>query len=124
MSQPIALPLFISVSATERRRSAGSKKVIKIEPALTLAVLKLSPFSTRSVAIHVSKRSSQRFSHRRTGRRRESEDLLRRTEAAQRLQGCDCLRRCGLATHAGRQPDFSVLRNSKLGCAACRAPAN
>src|SRR6266513_391782 len=47
----------------------------------------------------------------------ESEEFLRRIEAAQRLQGRDRLRSRRMAADAGRQPDFSVLRNSELGCA-------
>jgi hypothetical protein len=71
MSQRTALPLFISGSATKRRRFAGSKKVIKIERELTLAVLKLTPFLTHCAAIRVSKTLSQKFFRRRTDRRHE-----------------------------------------------------
>ncbi len=46
------------------------------------------------------------------------EKLFHRTEAAQRLQSCNCLRGRGVATDAGRESDFSVLRNSELGRAS------
>src|SRR5439155_24936108 len=50
-------------------------------------------------------------------------ELLCRTEATQRLQSCDCLQRRCMAANAGRQPDFSVLRNSELGGASCGVAA-
>ena len=50
---------------------------------------------------------------------RESEELLRRAEAAERLQGRRRLRGRRMATDAGRNAGFSVLRNSELGRASC-----
>src|SRR5260370_24170430 len=106
MSPHTALPLFISDSATKKRRSAGSKKVIKIAPALTLPILKLTPYSIHSAAIRVSKHSRKKLSPRKRLRPicgnlcHQYTELLRRTEAAQRLQGGDCQRRRGVAAHA------------------------
>src|SRR6266496_1403892 len=50
-------------------------------------------------------------------------ELLCRTEATQRLQGRDRLRSRRVATDAGRESDFSVLRNSELGRASCGVAA-
>src|SRR6266568_6119808 len=53
----------------------------------------------------------------------EFKELLRRTEATQRLQGRDRLRSCRVAADAGRESDFSILRNSELGRASCGVAA-
>src|SRR5262245_21266661 len=47
----------------------------------------------------------------------EPAQLLRRTQAAQRLQSRDRLRSRRMAAHADREPDFSVLRYPELGSA-------
>ena len=49
----------------------------------------------------------------------ESNEVFDRAEAAQRLQSRNRLRGDRVATDAGRESDFSVLRNSELGGAAC-----
>ena len=77
MSDRTALPLFISDSVTKKKRFAGSKKVIRIE-AMTFALLKLIHFSIHCAATRVSRRLWQKFLHRRTDRRREPEEILRR----------------------------------------------
>src|SRR6266849_2013323 len=118
MSQRTALPLFISDSVTRRRHSAGLKKVIRIAPVMTLFTLESNRCSTHCAAIRASRNLSEKFWRRRTDRRHESKELLRRAEAAQRLQGCDRLCSRGLAADAGRESDFSVLRNSELGRAS------
>ena len=48
--------------------------------------------------------------------------FLRRTEAAQRLQGCGRLRSCRMAADAGCQPDFPIFRNPQLGSAPRNSP--
>src|SRR5205809_8058841 len=54
----------------------------------------------------------------------EPEELLRRAETAERLQSCDRVRCRGVATDAGRESDFSVLRDSELGRASCGVAAH
>ena len=60
----------------------------------------------------VVQKVAERVSH-------EAWQLFRRAEAAQCLQSCDRLRGGGLATDSGRDPDFSVFRNSELGESGC-----
>src|SRR5438552_11223487 len=54
----------------------------------------------------------------------ESEEFLRRIEAAQRLQGRDRLRSRRMAADASRESDLSILRNSELGSATCGVAAH
>jgi gamma-glutamyltranspeptidase / glutathione hydrolase len=60
----------------------------------------LTALETASVGLAVVIRSYLQKSARETGR--ENVQLLLRVEAAQRLQGCDCLRRSGLAPYSIR----------------------
>ena len=57
-------------------------------------------------------------------KRRESEQLRLRTEAAECLQGGSCLRCRGVAADADRESDFSVFRNSQLGGAGGRSASD
>ena len=69
MSPCIALPLFISHSATNKRRFAGSNKAIKIAPALTLGRFELTTrFSIHCTAIQASKRSPRKLFQRANSR--------------------------------------------------------
>src|SRR5438094_7937669 len=64
--------------------------------------------SIRSGTIRASKNSAKR-------NQSEDRQLLRRIEAAQRLQGGGRLRDCRLAPRTSRDAGFSVFRNSQLG---------
>src|SRR5438046_9340256 len=54
----------------------------------------------------------------------ESEEFLRRIEAAQCLQGRDRLRSRRMPADASRGSDLSILRNSELGSATCGVAAH
>src|SRR6266516_439088 len=87
------------------------------------------PYFVRCVPIHGSRIScggwvSIQRKRLRGKINREPKELLRRAEATQRLQGRDRLRSCRVAADAGREPDFSVLRNSELGGAPCGVAAH
>src|SRR2546428_8692634 len=72
----------------------------------------------RCTAIPVSKRSRRRLFRRANSERRQFQNeltqLLRRAEAAQRLQDCRRLRRNRLVTRSNRNASLSVFRNSEL----------
>src|SRR5206468_10452854 len=53
----------------------------------------------------------------------EPAQLLRGVKTAQRLQSRDRLRSRRMASDAGRESDFSVLRNSELGRTSCGVAA-
>src|ERR1700730_13378105 len=53
-----------------------------------------------------------------------SEELLRRAEAPQCLQGRGALCRRGVAAHPSRDAGLSFFRDSELGRAPCRVAAN
>src|SRR2546422_6231522 len=108
MFLPTALPLFISDLATKRRRSAGLKKAIRIAPVMTLRTLELSLCLIHCAVIRGSRNLSEKFLRRRTDRRRESEEILRGTEAAQCLQGSGRLRGHRLVVGPDRDPSLSI----------------
>src|ERR1043166_6864815 len=88
--------------------------------------IRTSRWGTRCGATLASRRLSRKSLAllKRLGTRDEPTQILGRTEAAQRLQSCDCLRRGGVVADAGRESDFSFLRHSELGRAACGVAAH
>src|SRR6266700_5481408 len=81
-----------------------------------------------SAATRASKRWCKKFSPRRTlspirgNLCHESTELLRRAEAAKRLQGCDCLRDCWMASGEDRQLLVDQRSVCPLRLLACHAP--
>src|SRR4029453_18228579 len=117
MSQPTALPLFISDLGTKRRLSTGWNKVIRIAPGLTSAITELIRCSIHCAAIRASMRSPKRLFRRAISVRLRNEDrqLLGRAEAAQCLQGRGRVRGRRLAFGPGRDSSLSALRNPDVG---------
>src|SRR4051795_5164528 len=67
------------------------------------------------MAIGASKRWCRKWLCLNQKQKSEARHVLRRAEAAQRLQGCDCLHRRRLGTFTGSRAGFSSFRCSQLG---------
>src|SRR5262249_39188167 len=111
-SHPTPSRWFISAWARKNKRSINLSMLIRAARRITFSVSKSTRCSTTSAEIPDSKRWS-----RKSLRKNERAEFLRRAEAAQRLQGCGRVRRRRLGHCAGRDTDFSVPRNSELDCA-------
>src|SRR5215510_3771078 len=85
-------------------------------PERSVSFTKTSRFGIRSATTRDLRNWSPNWSCQKQRQHSESRKLLRRAEAAQRLQSCSrvCNRR--LARDTNRHAGFSISGNSKLGC--------